>query len=491
MVLDRAVAMLKVGDNGEYLEGMPIEVIEEREWGKPLEKILSENCRRVYVPLLISEAMVPVFKAWMEPTGFKAELGPMETPEPSTAYRIRNRMIPLDALATATGNVNLVKDARDSAKILPLIDGTSISENIAVDSQTISPIRGIPDLNAISGGSVTVGSGGTYATWALLITDVIGLTGHLTATQISAITETGTTALNVAMNGYNITFTSNSHPNGDFGAGWLTTCTFNLNAQTVLQFINTSGSSATMTLSHLNFKYTGTVTGNYGNFIRYTTATTNITNAMNDCLFDANSKEIQCIRLQHASAVVKAYNVVCTGGAAAGAKFCGGLTTVFAHVSCVFENMSIYDFSGADAAHGNCVWNYSDDAYTLTNIAAFDGTACYAYGAGATSGLGSATANKCASSDASGSEAPLRNLVAATVFQSVTIGDGETFVKPVSGQSLNETGVAPSLPANTYYINDVVHGASIDIGAKGLAAAGGDHTSIMRGVGRGVMRGAR
>lgn len=72
-------------------------------------------------------------------------------------------------------------------------------------------VNPVADLMAISSGSYTYGTAGDYNLLGILITDVISLTGLLSATAISNTNETGTAKWTGNYNGYTFTITSAGH----------------------------------------------------------------------------------------------------------------------------------------------------------------------------------------------------------------------------------------------------------------------------------------
>jgi len=88
-------------------------------------------------------------------------------------------------------------DVRDAttAEFVPMgIDGTGKAGRVE-------------DVNAVSAGSYTVGSGGSYSTWANAFADIANLTGDLTFTQIADTTETSSPTITEDLGGFTLTCT--------------------------------------------------------------------------------------------------------------------------------------------------------------------------------------------------------------------------------------------------------------------------------------------
>lgn len=301
----------------------------------------------------------------------------------------------------------------------------------------------------MTSGSYTVGSGGDYANWAAAAAATENLTGNLTFTQISDVTDNTALAFNVALGGYTLTLTSNKRHNGNFGGGWKTTLSMNLSSSTAIMITNSSTSAgAKFNVNNLNLLYTGTVTS-FGLLLDFASATTNITNTVNDCIANANSKPVSPFRSSNDNNVLKIYNCVSANGGGTGTQYAFGFNFNGIHSSSVLENSTAYGFTKPSTGNAAGVLNYKNQAMIYKNVASFGNTTSF-QNASFTGGIGSnVTATKCASSDTYGSEAGLRSLADTAQFQSVTITDGDLFLKIKSTGVLDDGGVAPSIAANT------------------------------------------
>lgn len=295
---------------------------------------------------------------------------------------------------------------------------------------------------AVTAGNYTVGSGGDYSNWAAAIADTDGLTGNLTFTQISDVTDNTAFTINIALNGYTLKLTSNKRHYGNFSGGWKTTLSMNRTSNYCIGITSTSKSAgAKIIIDGLNFDYTGTIT-NYAGTINLLSNTTAITHIISNSLFSSAGLNIQHIRTGAAKSVLNAHNVV-----AANSRH--GIILVTVHTSTLIENCTFYGMQSAEEGKSSGIANYANAYVTIRNIAAFGNSRDFTYSSSYTSGMGNALNYKCASSDGSGSEAGLINLTTADQFQSLDIADGDLFLKLKSTSVLINGGVVPSLDGNT------------------------------------------
>lgn len=304
---------------------------------------------------------------------------------------------------------------------------------------------------SISAGTCTIGAGGdapNYLTWAAFKADLAAtLTGDLTATQVADTTETDPSAFTTALAGYTLRLTSDTNPLGNFTAGRISTYTSSTAG--ALKFTCTSASSgAKIILNNLNYKMGGTGVTVY----TFLSNTTNITHQVYDCLVNGGGRRLIGLQANAANCVVQVYNYVAANStSASAAAHTVGLLLSSCHSSSIIENCSFHNFTQTSTGYGVGLWNYINSTCVIKNIASFSNEKDYAYGTGATGGLGSATASKCASSDATGSEVALQSLVAADEFESLDIASAD-FLKLKSTATMKNIGTTPSIGANTYGI---------------------------------------
>lgn len=477
MSLDRVALIFKVGDQvtagASYLglkDGMPICYIDEAEWGLSLDDILSSNMYRVFSCVQVNRKLLPKIKTWLSPVGVSILTG-MDGGQiiKPAEYAERPVVLPFADLEKATGITDLEMKLRSRDDVVPLINGTLIGEEAFRDAKLFMSEKPIEDLNAISSGSYTVGASQNYATWALFGADLTTLVGNLTGTQKTAITETAICNINIALAGYALTLTSDTNPLGNFGAGWLITANMALIQYGVFEIACSSAvAGGKINISKLNVKKgTGAIT-TYGCLLDMLTATSNISYNISDSIFNGNGLDLINVRSYAGNPVTPINIFNCVSVNAVGGASGYGVGFVFASpTSLVMENCTAYGNTGATAAKTGGMWNYSNSALTFKNNASFGNTKDYTYATTSALGLGGTTASKCASSDSSGSEAGLRSLTAANQFQSLTLADGDPFLKLKVGSALLGAGAAPGIAANTYGIrgNKRPHGALYSIGA--------------------------
>jgi len=114
-------------------------------------------------------------------------------PDLADSFQVKDRMIVRDAIDLRT----YIKDKKDVS----------------------NPV--ILDRFAASIGDSSVGTAGAYATFAAAFADIANLTGDLTFTQISDVTETGTSLITEDLGGFTFTVKSNTPHNGDPTQGWV------------------------------------------------------------------------------------------------------------------------------------------------------------------------------------------------------------------------------------------------------------------------------
>lgn len=484
MSLDRIFVSIKIGDNGQYQDGMLIDYFDELETGIDFEKALTPDCSKKFRFVQIDRRMKPKIVELLSPVGYAKILDPMGLPIPDPdLYKVRGGILPFVDLASFC-KVSIT-ELRDQINAKAPLNGLLLGEEIFKSSLLIKP-EGISDKASIAGGNCTVGSGGAapnYLTWALFGSDIATLTSNLTATQVANTAETAQCAINVALAGFTLTLTSNTNPLGNFGAGWLTTTpSIGNNVAWLALTCSSVSPGAIIALSNLNLKMLDTnlypmEVGLYSN-------TANIINKINDCLINGNGKNcLGAVKLMAINTIVQMFNCVLVGGHSGGLYAAGIYNLASTNTASIFSNITVYDFT-ATIQNGGFL-NYLNTAFTIKNLACFGNTLDFCYGSSFTPGVGNALASKCASSDATGSEAGLRSLVTANQFQSTTLTDGDLYLKLKEGATLLETGVAPGIAENTYGIrgNARPHGALYSIGADEAVAvkSGFPYAMFMKG----------
>lgn len=116
---------------------------------------------------------------------------------------IRDARVNFDKLEEIAGINNIVETLRDPIKRAGIIDCTTIPHEEIIQTDPLPPAD---DINAISSGSYNVGAGETYTSWALFAADFASLTGDLTGTQTSDITEPSAVFFSENLNGHTLSF---------------------------------------------------------------------------------------------------------------------------------------------------------------------------------------------------------------------------------------------------------------------------------------------
>lgn len=430
MALDRIILSLNVN-------GKPGEYYDERDWGLPFEKIWSDNMCRIFCPVQVPREWLPKIKEWMQPVGMSKILDSIGQPiKDPISFRDRAVVCDLAEVGKAVDIPDLQEKVQSQVEKVDLINGTELSMDLFKDAMLFDPSGKIVDLNTISSGSWTVGAAQQYATWYALGADIVGttLTGNLTGTQQTAITETvGAFARNYILGGFTLLLTSSVNPKGNFGAGWL--ISFN-HALSGFGVITTSGAAGTIAMSNLNMKRVAAVGSSVCEIYFGTAFSAGTLVNINDCLVNRNNyagSNSFGIFMQCASVpLYKIFNTVIAN--VPGGALTGGLFSMGCDANSVFENMTIVGC--AKGLHANYI------ASKKINIACFNTVDYYFVTEG--------TFTKCASSDTTGSEPALRSLVAANEFRSTTLAAGDPFMRVKLGGQLANGGVAPSIAANTY-----------------------------------------
>ena len=311
---------------------------------------------------------------------------------------------------------------------------------------------------SVSQGSYTFGTvTSDYATWELAIADLaFPLTGDLTLTgEADATITTGFFVNDVNLAGHTLTFD---------GGGY----SYQHNTgESLIRIDEPKGADSQVIIQNWKIKRLVDASPTFHGIVYiYRPQVNSQIFTIRDCSFDMNDKKghgiILIYNLGGVAATTYITNVVswgCTTGSdSLGSAYAGityyddGFST---YVNCDAENCTIYDCEGVGFEVGS---GQGD----LKNVACFDNGTDFA-------NTGSLNLfSKCASSDATGSEAGLRNLTAADCFESLTDTDAD-FLYPKTTGDLYGAGANVSIPGHTEYYNDVtIETDDVDIGAYGI-----------------------
>lgn len=470
MALDRLFVVFKVGDQETAADkehyglrhGDIVDYIDEEDWGVAIEDILSDNMRRVFIIVEVDRSYKNTFFGLSR---YQRNSGRPINEQMSDDYKPRIGWLEISEFGNDIGYPDLEADALDPSTLVPIIDmrGQNPLTRINTGPHPLRSVRSVRDVNSVSSGSYTVGSGGNYATMAEAFADIGSpLSGNLTFTLTSDVTETASSACSADLNGNTFTITSDTDHEGDFDEGNIMTLNAG-NGITWFNFTPTSTSGgAKIILSKINAKLITSTTSNSG--LVQSPNNANVVIDMYSCIFNCGEYSLCGLRADGAAGIRTLHNCIFTGCKGTNVA---GILLIASSASDTYENITFYNNTMG-------IWNYSNVAFTARNLASFNmADDCYSYGLAKSDGLGNATADKCASSDGTGSEAGLRSLTTTDQFQSLTISNAD-FLKPSEGGVLDNSGSTVSVTLNTQGIGGNVrpHSSVYSIGAHEYAASG-------------------
>jgi len=427
---DYLYLFFKVGDKitapgKEYLglkDGMPICYIDPNEWpeGKP-----QNQDQKAYacclVPIQYKQQIIDMCRPNQEPGHIDPKM-----------YRARKKLITLSALQTATKIPDLETKLREHGYKVPTINGMQVNwDSLFKDSTTLNPWS--MDNNQITAGTYRIGApGGNYATWALGFADIANLTGNLTFTQISDVTETVSSTITENISTYTLTCTSNLSPMGDPTSGWI----IDISAKNFHAFMLQHSGSGDVCFSDLYIKRTAVEDNpNYGLIVSASTSTGKL--KIRDCLFDGNGKDGIALYISDLSITCEIYNCYIWDVANTDN---GAFWSRNVNAGNLYENITIY----------NCAVGIDNENKTMSykNIALFSNTTNFANNINSTS-------NNCGTNAAAVGAATdnnaLVNRVAANEFQSV-VDTNANFLRLRRTSTLISNGSAPAIAGNNHGI---------------------------------------
>ena len=424
MAFDYGLVFVKVGDklsDRGIKDGMIADVIDLNVYNPTI----SDWTKTVYSCLKVSQKKIRELQSF--------DFSKL----PEDKFQARS-YVDLKDVEIKKNEVDLVKNWTGVNPVEPL-DCRDIEEDIFKDITKYNFDReAILDFNAVSTGSYTYGpaGGSSYATRALAYADIANLTGNLTFTSTGTVSESTTST---------ITENIGAHTFTDDGADFLSDMSTSYNSIA----INASG-TGTIIIKNQNMTCTGTASTKVMIWIGSTTPTMTI--EIYDSSFVGHNTTIDYgISANNTNATYNIYNNVIT-------NFLIGVYLLGVDNKCKIENISFDNNTYALRAFNrtanikNCV--------TINSI-----TAGYLNTGSLT------TFSKCASEDATGSEAGLRSITPANEFISLDDTDPDYLVVKAGGVC-DDGGTAPSIAANTsgIYGNPRPHGILYSIGASELAS---------------------
>ena len=389
---------------------------------------------------LTAYAVVKLPLSWKE--DLKTDL--RVTGDGTEAMRARGKLVTFSELSTALGDSGLESEWR-SGDVVPIQNGLELDESILKSTDILNPP--VPDDNAISAGSASVGSGGTYATWVLAFADIANLTGDLTFIQVSDVTETATAAITEDLNGFTFTCTSNVHPNGDRNRGWYTEV--NHDGRTVSLECEGPGNAV---VEHLNFRRAVNATLASRSIVEVRSVNVSFLGTIRNNIFDGQDYVTGDLRIADSTPVMRVYGNLFV-------KSYRGLLVDpdDGNAESVYENNSAEGVIFA--------YRFNNNPGIARNLLAMDSDLAYE----STSGLSVFT--KCASNDSTGSEPALQDLDRDVQW---AVAEIERITGALSWWKLDNSGADTK---GSY--NGVVTGAVGEIGFlsgtdRGLAFDGDD-----------------
>jgi hypothetical protein len=251
---DYCIAVFKIGDqSGEgFKDGQLVSVFDfsEQEPGFVFGEINS----KIFYCQKIPRSEKEFYRSKMVSYEEQKDLTITRTPPKA--------IIRFDRLTEA--DQSIVADA-DAINPVKLLDAKTV--DFDKDAEKLNAPR--LDLNAWKGETVTVGSGGDYATLVLLAADADTFTENGTATIISNITSDASAEFKNELDGYTMSFTGDPVFNGDPTSGWLVTVAHNSSCINL-----THNCAGVVNISGLRFLRTVNTANAAVNIIRISTVTT-------------------------------------------------------------------------------------------------------------------------------------------------------------------------------------------------------------------------
>lgn len=313
--------------------------------------------------------------------------------------------------------------------------------------------------------SRTVGTGGDYLTWKDACDALVAaspLSENWTLTQISDTVESMLFLGSIVdFNGFTVLFTSDTPPQGDPTAGWIT----NLSGGILFRLSTTGG--GTFEVAHLNVH----ASGGSGNNYLFTTSGPNV--LVHDCIGINSSASVSTVfNLQTQLGFVGTYDV----------WNCVGRATELNADSSIFQ---IFLSAGTFTIE-NCIAHGADYGFVLSSDA-MTVRNCVAIGQNVegfntnnnATGRNNASYDMTATNGWLDNTGGVSNIVAATEFTSLDETQS-TYLKVTNDGFLHDGGAATTIAGNTAGIRGNQRpqtNGDISIGADEFLAAGGGSTA--------------
>ena len=348
---------------------------------------------------------------------------------PSQAdYRARNRYLDLAQVAVALGDASLDDDWRGPA-IVPVQDGTSLQVS-ELRNAVGHDFPDVPDFNAVSSGSYTVGSGGDYATWSAAIADVAApLTGDLTFTQISDTTETAGINITKAVSSYTFTLDSDDPHLGNPIGGHEILVDHTANPAVALSPGVGAGDTGTLDVKNLRLR----ANQNTSNANMITAiASANGTAQWHDLMLDNNGSQRAGLGTA-GNGTIDVWNVVSWESDANGISVQAPSSGLHRIENCTSIDCDAYGFSA----------NISSALYEFRNLVAVNNTVSDFRPNNPTVRI-----NLASTDGTAGGTSPETNIITGDEFESLSDASAD-FMKLKAGGVLDDSGASAAVSGNT------------------------------------------
>jgi len=420
-------------------DGMIIEVIDPEEWPQG-EPVISNFMQKAF-------CIIKHNRSWKQDLRDAAtDSGNSNNPQ---SYKVKRKKIDFNEIGNTIGDTAL--DWKLRCDSLVMIDGTNFDKKILKNTAVIDrPLNYICyDYNAITSGSATVGSGGTYATFAIALADLGNLTGDVTFTQITDATETATAGISEDLGGYTLTITSSTDHQGSYNNGLLLTMQHNVHMFLLGQegngVVDLCCLKTIRTVAPNSSSRAFVLAANISAGVQTIRIYNNIHNGDQGGHMFSSTDDTPTIYMYD--------NISLAGYSGVSVDLNDG------NANSVYENNSFYNHTvaGIKANDGAGAFGVYRNNICIDNFADFSGISAGATGVNNISG--DATADDGGWSTGSNN---LTGLSASSQWVSVVVSDGDSYLKPVANSSAALSGTTPSYA--TTLINGVVW--TSEIGAK-------------------------
>jgi hypothetical protein len=463
---DAGIRYLHNKSHMDFCRYLPVDYIDPLDWHLRAEDIFQRSdCGRIYtyvaIPRRWKDTIVDILQGYGEQSdGFR--------------YKARKALINLDRIGQLHGIADLESQSNNPDKQMPIIYAPNFDASCLFDirNKKITKFGYIKDEHTVASGSYNVGVGQTYTTWAAAFTDIATiLTGNLTFTQQSAVTETASHSVTESLAGNILTCTSALNHLGNPNSGYLIST--NLSSTATVWILEQEG-PGTFNINKLYFKKISAAGAM--SFFLIRNIATGCTLNINNNLFDGNGSfgnlgnAISLFDDQQGANIYNNKIWDCYTGTAAGI----GILACDAANTIVENNTIINCGSGGGIKGSDLAATYRNNLVLTPNSGNCWNTIANAKGY-----------NNC-STDTTGENADFTgggsgNISSATALNeviSVTDTDATFLQVRTDATNANDGGTTPSIAANMAGIEGNVRprkGGTYSIGASQWASASGGY----------------